>query len=46
LLLHATAVLKQIPGVRLIGTAPNKAAVASFIVDGIEAEDVGKMLDF
>ncbi|MBV8054286.1 MAG: SufS family cysteine desulfurase [Deltaproteobacteria bacterium] len=45
LLAHATAVLSQIPGLRLIGTAPNKAAVLSFIVNGIEAEEIGKMLD-
>ena len=45
LLVHATMVLSQIPGLRLIGTAPNKAAVLSFIVNGIEAEEIGKMLD-
>jgi cysteine desulfurase / selenocysteine lyase len=45
LLVHATTVLSQIPGLHLIGTAPNKAAVLSFIVNGIEAEDMGKMLD-
>ena len=45
LLAHATTVLSQIPGLRLIGTAPDKAAVLSFIVNGIEAEEMGKMLD-
>jgi len=37
--------LGQIPGLRLIGTAPNKAAVLSFIVNGIEPEEIGRMLD-
>ena len=45
LLVHATAALSQVPGLRLIGTAPHKAAVISFVVDGIEAEEMGKMLD-
>jgi cysteine desulfurase / selenocysteine lyase len=45
LLAHATTVLSQIPGLRLIGTAPDKAAVLSFTVNGIEAEEIGKMLD-
>jgi cysteine desulfurase / selenocysteine lyase len=45
LLVHATAALSQIPGLRLIGTAPDKAAVLSFVVNGVEAEDIGKMLD-
>jgi cysteine desulfurase / selenocysteine lyase len=45
LLAHGTAVLSQIPGLRLIGTAPGKAAILSFVVNGIEAEEIGKMLD-
>ena len=32
LLLHGTEVLSKIPGVRIIGTAENKAAVLSFVV--------------
>src|SRR5215471_9138309 len=35
----------RFPDWRLIGTTPNKAAVLSFIVSGIEAEEMGKMLD-
>lgn len=45
LLSHATDRLSQIPQVRLIGTAVDKAAVISFLVDGIHAHDVGTILD-
>lgn len=45
LLAYATHELSRIGGVRLIGTAPNKAGVVSFIADGIPAEEFGKMLD-
>jgi len=37
--------LKSIPGVKIIGEAPNRAAITSFIVDGIHPLDVGTMLD-
>jgi cysteine desulfurase/selenocysteine lyase len=45
LLEHATASLSGIPGVRLVGTAARKAAVVSFVVDGVHAHDVGTILD-
>ena len=47
LLHHATERLKEIPGVRLIGTAPHKAAVISFVVEDppLSALDVGMQLD-
>jgi len=45
LLAYATHELGRIGGIRLIGTAPNKAGVVSFIADGIPAEEFGKMLD-
>ncbi len=45
LLLYATEKLSQIPGVRLIGTAKQKAGVVSFVVDGVHAHDVGTVLD-
>ena len=32
-------------GVRLIGTARDKAAVVSFVMDGIHAHDIGTILD-
>jgi cysteine desulfurase / selenocysteine lyase len=40
-----TEVLCEIPEVRLIGTAAHKVAVASFVVDGMRTEDVGRALD-
>ncbi|MGB8681846.1 MAG: cysteine desulfurase [Candidatus Binatus sp.] len=45
LLAYATEALARIPGVRLIGTAPEKAGVVSFITDKIPAEEMGKILD-
>jgi cysteine desulfurase/selenocysteine lyase len=42
---YATASLAAIPGVRLVGTAARKAAVVSFVVDGVHAHDVGTILD-
>ncbi len=45
LLRRATARLAEIPEVRLIGTAAHKAAVISFVVDGVHAHDVGTILD-
>ena len=45
LLAYATGRLSEIPQVRLIGTAPNKAAVISFVVEGAHPHDVGSILD-
>ncbi len=45
LLIHATEALRDMPEVRLIGTAREKAAVLSFVVDGVHAHDVGTILD-
>ena len=45
LLGHATRALARIPGLRLIGSAPERAAVLSFVLDGIRSEDVGTALD-
>jgi cysteine desulfurase/selenocysteine lyase len=45
LLDYAARSLAAIPGVRLIGTASPKAAVVSFVVDGVHAHDVGTILD-
>ena len=44
LLLHATARLGDLPGVRLVGTARDKAAVLSFTLDGVHPHDVGTLL--
>jgi len=45
LLTYGTATLQAAPGVRIIGTAKDKASVLSFIVDGVHAHDVGTILD-
>lgn len=45
LLLYATRLLKGIPGLRLIGTAADKASVVSFVIDGLKTEDVGAALN-
>ena len=47
LLEHGTKRLAEIPGIRIIGTAADKAAVLSFVVDDppLSALDVGTMLD-
>lgn len=45
LLDYATRALGAVPDVRLIGTAEHKAAVVSFVVDGVHAHDVGTILD-
>ncbi len=45
LLRYATERLEAIAGVRLIGTARDKAAVLSFVVEGVHAHDVGTILD-
>lgn len=45
LLRYATAGILTVPGLRLIGTAKEKAGVLSFTLDGMRTEDVGKALD-
>ena len=45
LLEYGTELLQAVPGVRLIGTARRKAAVLSFVLDGIHPHDVGTILD-
>ncbi len=45
LTMYAMARLNQIPNVHLIGTAPNKTSVISFIIDGISPEGVGQYLN-
>ncbi|GGC74306.1 family 2A encapsulin nanocompartment cargo protein cysteine desulfurase [Undibacterium terreum] len=44
LLGYATNLLKQIPGLHLIGTAADKASVLSFVLDGFKTEQVGAAL--
>ena len=45
LLSYCTQQLQQIDGLRIIGTAPVKDAVVSFVVDGIHPLDLGTLLD-
>jgi cysteine desulfurase/selenocysteine lyase len=46
LLRHGTALLEGIPGLRIVGTAREKAGVLSFVLDGVHPHDVGTVLDF
>lgn len=45
LLQYATRLLRDVPGLRLIGTAPEKAGVLSFVLEGYRTEDVGSALN-
>jgi len=45
LMLYATRLLNEIPGLRLIGTAPDKAGVLSFVINGLRTEDIGSALN-
>ncbi len=45
LLEYATARLQSIPGLKVIGTAPSKAAVVSFTLENIHPHDIGTILD-
>jgi cysteine desulfurase / selenocysteine lyase len=45
LLHHATATLNKIPGLRIVGTAPEKASLVSFVVEGVHPHDLGTILD-
>jgi cysteine desulfurase/selenocysteine lyase len=45
LLRYGTALLKQVPGLRLIGTAASKASVLSFTLEGYSNDEVGKELN-
>ncbi|MCE5228531.1 cysteine desulfurase [bacterium] len=45
LLDYATARLGEIPGLRIVGTAPHKASVVSFVVDGTHPTDIATILD-
>ena len=44
LLAYATRALVQVPGLRLIGTAADKASVLSFVLDGYEPTQIGEAL--
>ncbi|HVO12984.1 MAG TPA: cysteine desulfurase [Vicinamibacteria bacterium] len=46
LLHHGTRLLSEIPGLRLVGTAIDKASVLSFVLEGVHPHDVGTVLDY
>jgi cysteine desulfurase / selenocysteine lyase len=45
LLEYGTRLLETVPGLRLVGTAAEKAGVLSFVLDGFETTEVGQALD-
>jgi len=45
LLAYATQQIEKIPGVRIIGTAREKAGVLSFVIEGVHPHDAGTLLD-
>ncbi len=45
LLAYGTQRLEAEPGIRLVGTAPRKAGVLSFLVEGVHPHDVGTIVD-
>ena len=45
LLQHAEQLVKEIPGMRIIGTSETKVPVMSFLIDGLHPSDIGTLLD-
>jgi cysteine desulfurase/selenocysteine lyase len=45
LLEYGTAVLSEVPGLKLIGTAKDKGGILSFTLDGVHPHDIGTLLD-
>src|SRR5262249_24749264 len=45
LLDYATSAFAAVPGVRLVGTADERAGVVSFVVEGVHPHDIGHILD-
>ena len=45
LLDYATAAVLTVPGVRLVGTAPEKASILSFVMDDVHPHDIGTVVD-
>ena len=46
LLVYATAAMRAIPGLRIIGEAREKVAVIAFLIDGVHSHDLATLLDF
>jgi len=45
LVAHATRELGRIPGLRIVGTAKDKASIVSFTLDGVHPHDIGTIVD-
>ena len=45
LLEYGTRALESIDGVRIIGTAPRKASILSFVMEGVHPHDIGTVVD-
>lgn len=45
LLDYATKAASEVPGLRIIGTAAEKASILSFLLEGVHAHDIGTILD-
>jgi cysteine desulfurase/selenocysteine lyase len=45
LLTYATARVADVPGLRVLGRAPGKVGVLSFVMDGVHPHDIGTILD-
>lgn len=45
LLKYATSKFQEIPGLKIIGNAPQKGAIISFVIEGIHPLDLGILLD-
>jgi cysteine desulfurase/selenocysteine lyase len=45
LLAYGTEALAAVPGVRLVGTSPDKASILSFVMEGVHPHDIGTIVD-
>ena len=45
LLAYATEALSVVPGLRLVGTAADKASILSFVIEGVHPHDIGTIVD-
>jgi cysteine desulfurase / selenocysteine lyase len=45
LMAYGTSILEELGGIRLIGTAPVKASILSFVMDGVHPHDIGTIVD-
>jgi cysteine desulfurase/selenocysteine lyase len=45
LLAYGTQILEDVPGLRIIGTAPEKSSIHSFVMDGVHPHDIGTIVD-